>query len=112
MGNYTLREGDLIDFMMEEVNGKPVAKSIGVVPQEATFFADQWMKGTVKSFVGGYGALTAPRIWGDIWFGTADIPQSLQSNPTGRDVMFRLQVGAEGKPQATLVNPLKNIPQW
>eukprot|EP00397_Hematodinium_sp_SG-2012_P007314 GEMP01007357.1.p1 GENE.GEMP01007357.1~~GEMP01007357.1.p1 ORF type:complete len:242 (+),score=53.62 GEMP01007357.1:2763-3488(+) len=110
-----LRDGDVIEMNLEEVNGKPVAKNVTIVPQEPNAFVSQWMKGTIKSFTPsqGYGFITAPRIWGDIWFAKTDLAKSMVSSScNGIDIMFRLHVGQDGKGKAKFVNALRGLDEW
>lgn len=110
----SLRDGDMIEFRLEEVQGKPVAKDVTIVPQDSGAFVSQWMKGVVKSCDenSGSGYIDAPRIIGDIWFGVADLPPSMVGASTNRGVMFKLIQGADGKPKAKMINPLRGMDQW
>lgn len=107
-----LREGDMIEMRLEDVSGKIVAKDVTLAPQDPTYFDSQWLKGTVKSFQegSGYGFVTTPRISGDVWFGKSDAPSSLQSRAaSGRQVLFKLVIGPDGKPKAKMVNQLEGM---
>eukprot|EP00397_Hematodinium_sp_SG-2012_P014616 GEMP01014862.1.p1 GENE.GEMP01014862.1~~GEMP01014862.1.p1 ORF type:complete len:428 (+),score=123.18 GEMP01014862.1:46-1284(+) len=111
---FALRDGDAIEFELEEVGGKPVAKQVTLIPREANIYASQWMKGTVKSFRGEFGFITTPRISGDIWFGKTDLPKSMRTGTiVDVEVMFRLVIaGQDGKPKAKMVNPLRGMDEW
>lgn len=109
-----LRDGDVIEMDLEEVDCKPVAKNVTLVPQEANAYASQWMRGTIKQFSAekGYGFIQAPRIWGDIWFSKSDMAKSMIGNCNSTDVMFRLTCGIEGKPKAKFVNSIRGLGGW
>eukprot|EP00397_Hematodinium_sp_SG-2012_P025674 GEMP01026839.1.p1 GENE.GEMP01026839.1~~GEMP01026839.1.p1 ORF type:complete len:442 (+),score=121.07 GEMP01026839.1:66-1391(+) len=109
-----LREGDEIEMNLEELNGKPVGKNVTIVAQDANKYVSQYLKGKVKSFNEGqgYGFITSPRIWGDVWFSKDECAPSMAGCEVSASVMFRLILGPEGKPKAKMVNPLWEMEHW
>lgn len=106
----TLREKDVIEFDLEEVSGKYVAKKVTLVPQDPAAFAGQWMKGTVKNFTEGEGGyIGAPRVEGEIWFSVDDCPSLMSEKFVNRKVCFQLRVSNDGSAQATFVNPIRGL---
>jgi len=102
----TLREGDVIEMRLEEVQGKPVARAVTLAPQDPAMYDSQWMRGTVKTYNegAGFGFITSPRIWGDIRFVQDEMPRFLQGSACDSKVLFKLAIGPDGKPRAKMVN--------
>jgi len=102
----TLRDADVIEFRLEDVKGKPVARDVTLVEQDASLYDHQWMRGTIKTYndAQGRGAITSLRIWGDILFQKSEMPRFLVADAVGTQVLFKLVVGPDGKPKGKMVN--------
>jgi len=103
-----LREGDIIEMDLEEINGKPVAKRVTLIAQDASTYTGQFVKGIVTSYDDstGAGSLSAPRIIGELPFHKDDCAPCMEGNYVDAEVMCRVVVGTDGKPRGVNVNPL------
>jgi len=108
--DISLHENDIIEFRLERVQGKVVARDITLAAQEAKLYDAYWLKGDIKSFNEGkgYGFINCPRVWGDIWFARSEMPESLALDCVGSRVMFKLTIGPDGKAKAKMVNYIGN----
>jgi len=103
-----LREGDIIEMDLEEINGKPVAKRVTLIAQDASTYTGQFVKGIVTSYDDstGAGSLAAPRIIGELPFHKDDCAPSMEGNYVDAEAMCRVCIGTDGKARGVNVNPL------
>jgi len=105
-----VREGDIIEMRLEEIDGKPVAREIMLARQDPLTYDGQWMTGTIKTFCEGrgFGHISAPRVFGDIWFAKNDMPVSLISQAVEKPIVFKLVIGPDGKAKGKMLNYVGN----